>query len=76
MRSLKEVLALSGERKGTEEAVFESVTPGKPASALAAWPDDRCVLRFAMRVSTWKWSMPRDLGLKRRPGALIRGPVP
>ncbi|NND41050.1 MAG: 3-methyladenine DNA glycosylase, partial [Boseongicola sp.] len=41
MRDLDEILAISIERKGGVDAIFEGVAPSKSAAELAAIPDDR-----------------------------------
>ncbi len=41
MRSLQEIRAISIDRKGSEAAILESLTPPKTAAELAACPDDR-----------------------------------
>ncbi|MCV3273041.1 DNA-3-methyladenine glycosylase I [Roseobacter sinensis] len=41
MRSLQDILAISVERKGSEEAILDGITPPRSAEALRACPDDR-----------------------------------
>lgn len=50
MRTIDEILEISAERKGGAEAVLNGIDPPKPASEIAAIPDDRWLAQMTRGV--------------------------
>lgn len=50
MRTLDEILAISAERKGGEDAIFENYQPSKTPADLAAIPDDRWLAEMTRAI--------------------------
>ena len=50
MRTLDEILAISIERKGSEQAVFDGFQPSKSSDEIAAIPDDRWLAEMTRAI--------------------------
>ena len=50
MRTLDEILAISIERKGSEQAVFDGFQPSKSSREIAAIPDDRWLAEMTRAI--------------------------